>query len=116
MPNYADRKLMEQFKAAQDEAMEDDWRIGAIEEYLDRQPVGSYVCIRQIKHEALSPIKEYPQDPSPKESQEIAQIMNKFDEWKRVGLKRISGYGPQRCWERMERKNEFVAIEDEPPF
>jgi hypothetical protein len=116
MPNYADKKLMEQYKAAQDEAMEDDWRIGAIEEYLDRQPVGSYVCIRQLKHEALSLNKDFPQDPTKKDSQEIAQIMNKFDEWKKTGRKRIEGYGQQRCWEKIDCKNEFVEVDDDPPF
>ena len=48
--------------------MEDDWRIGAIEQFLDTKPLGSLVCVRQIKREALSPSKEYPQDPLPKES------------------------------------------------
>ena len=101
MPNYANRNLMEQYGAAQEEAMEDDWRIGAIEDFLNRQPVGAFVCVRQIKHEALSVNRDFPQDPTPKESQEIGVLMNKFREWEKSGRKRISGYGLQRCWEKI---------------
>ena len=31
-------------------------------------------------------------------------------------IESIAGYGPQRCWERIENKNEFMEVEDEPPF
>jgi hypothetical protein len=27
--------------------------------------------------------------------------MNKFSGWKKAGRKRISGYGLQRCWEKV---------------
>ena len=113
MPNYANRNLMEQYGAAQEEAMEDDWRIGAIEDYLNKQPVGSLVCIRQIKHEALSVNRDFPQDPTPKESQEIGVLMNKFGEWEKSGRKWIAGYGQQRCWERMRADSQNF---EELPF
>jgi len=98
MPNYANQDLRDYYVAAQEEAMEDDWRIGAIEQYLEQQPVGALVCIRQIKHRALSANPDFLQDPTPKESQEIGTIMNKFDDWEKAGRKRIDGYGLQRCW------------------
>jgi hypothetical protein len=101
IPNYANKALREQYAEAQEEAMEDDWRIGAIESFLERLPVGEFVCIRQIKHEALSANRDFPQDPTPKESQEIGVLMNKFGGWKKAGRKRISGYGLQRCWEKV---------------
>lgn len=100
MPNYANKDLREQYKEAQEEAMEDDWRIGAIGQFLDTQPSGAFVCVRQIKHEALSPSKDFPQDPLPKESQEIATLMCKFSDWKRVGIRRTVNYGKQRCWQK----------------
>ena len=74
----------------------------------------SLVCIRQIKREALSPSKEYPQDPLPKESQEIAILMNKFNDWNKVGLKYIEGYGRQRCWERIVAPTLFHEEEGLP--
>lgn len=101
MPNYANQDLRDYYVAAQEEAMEDDWRIGAIEQYLEQQPVGALVCIRQIKHRALSANPDFLQDPTPRESQEIGTIMNRFDDWEKAGRKRIDGYGLQRCWEKI---------------
>ena len=66
MPNYADKELRDAYKAAQDRAMEDDWRIGVIEEYLSRKSVGALVCIKQIANEALSSNPDFPQNPTPK--------------------------------------------------
>lgn len=116
MPNYADRSLLEDFKAAQDDAMEDDWRIGAIEAYLGQFSIGDVVCVRQIKREALSPSLSQPQDPTPKESQEISIMMNKFPEWKRIGLIYTSDYGRQRCWRKAGEKTIPGAEVDELPF
>lgn len=100
MPNYASRGLLAEYQAAQDEAMEDDWRVGVIEAYLDGQEPGALVCIRQLKHDALTPPDGFAQDPSPKESQEIATIMNKMPGWERVGRIYIKDYGRQRCWRK----------------
>lgn len=116
MPNYANRDMLKQFEAAQEEAMEDDWRVGAVEAFLDRQPLGTLVCIRQIKHEALSPNRDFPQDPTPKESQEIGVIMNRFSEWKNSGRKYTQGYGRQRCWERVAMSDAKKRDIDELPF
>lgn len=115
MPNYANPDLVEQFRSAQDDAMEDDWRVGAIEELLRQQPVGALVCVRQIKREALSASKDFPQDPTPKESQEITQLMNKFQDWKPVGRVYTRDYGRQRCWKKV---GDFANVSDtdELPF
>ena len=116
MPNYANRSLVEQYGAAQEEAMEDDWRIGAMEQFLNRQPLGGLVCIRQIKHEALSVNREFPQDPTPKESQEIGVLMNKFSEWGKAGRRVVGTYGRQRCWERIKAPSDKQNDFDELPF
>ena len=116
MPPFANRALLKDFSEAQTEAMEDDWRVGAIEDYLDKLRVGERVCVRQIKHEALSVNRDFPQDPSPKESQEISVIMNKFPDWKKAGRQYISGFGQQRCWEKTGN-NETIEVLSEPlPF
>ena len=116
IPNYANKDLRDQFKSAQDEAMEDDWRVGAVEAFLNRQPIGTLVCIRQIKREALSANRDFPQDPTPKESQEIGTIMNRFTDWKKSGLKYIGNYGRQRCWERTSMPEEQRQNFDELPL
>ncbi|MFA5675432.1 MAG: virulence-associated E family protein [Christensenellales bacterium] len=115
IPNYADQTLTNHFISAQEEAMEDDWRIGAIEQYLNRQPVGELVCVRQLKHEALSVNRDFPQDPTPKESQEIGVIMNRFKEWNKVGLK-YTDYGRQRCWMKMNESNRADGMDEDLPF
>ena len=111
MPGYANRDLLDQFKAAQDDAMEDDWRVGVIEAYLERQPEGAVVCVRQLMHEALSPNPEFPKDPTPKESQEISTIMNKFDGWEKTGRIRTVGYGRQRCWRKTVKTDKTSGSE-----
>lgn len=115
MPNSADRSLIEEFRSAQYEAMEDDWRIGAIEKYLSLRPVGSLVCIRQLKREALCDA-EHPQDPTPKESQEISIIMNAFPEWERTGRINTPGYGRQRCWRRVCGDESLTSSAQDLPF
>lgn len=112
MPNYANKDLRDKYKIAQDDAMEDDWRVGAIGKFLDEQSAGDYVCVRQIKHEALSPNKDFPQDPTAKESQEISILMGKFDGWEKVGVHRTLKYGSQRCW----RKTGEINPEDMLPL
>lgn len=118
MPNYAKRGLWEQYQAAQEEAIEDDWRVGAIQQYLDSKPVGTCVCVRQLKREALTMGEDKPSDPSPKESQELTMIMNKFEDWEKGGRVNILGYGRQRCWKKIKGTDENSDAEqfDELPF
>lgn len=116
MPNYSDRSLLGDFKDAQDEAMEDDWRVGAIEAYLDNKQAGDVVCIRQIKHEALSPNREFPQDPTPKESQEIGMIMNRMTGWEKTGRVYTPNYGRQRCWRKKTLPERQDGLPKNIPF
>lgn len=116
MPNYANRALLDDFKAAQEAAMEDDWRVGAIEKYLDAQPLGSLVCVRQLKREALT-MGDFAQDPTAKESQEIGVIMNKFSNWERCDKPQYTpNYGRQRCWRRVGEINISAENADELPY
>lgn len=114
MPNFADKSLLAEYKTAQDNAMEDDWRVGVIEAYLDRQEVGDFVCIAQIKRDALSlNHPDYTQDLDPKESQEIATIMSKIKGWERAGLVYTRDFGRQRCWRKVgagSAANTFDAL------
>lgn len=120
MPAYANRALLPVIRERQDEAREDDWRIGALEKYLDRQPIGTYVCIRQLKREALAENNEFPRDPPPKESQEINIMMNEFTDWVKVGRQYTANYGRQRCWQRvsmqstLKSKGNFEDVDELP--
>ncbi len=113
MPAFADRSLLSDYKAAQDEAMEDDWRIGVIEKYLDEKSPGDIVCIKELKCEALFPDSDFQKDLTPKESQEIGKIVNSMPGLIKCGLKYTPKYGRQRCWQK-EITN--FATADELPF
>ena len=96
LPAYADEKLTADIMAKQRDAMEDDWRIGAIGAYLETRHQGEAVCAREIMHMALSPDPERPQEPTKRDSLEIGQIMTReFPEWHRVGNIRTSRWGVQ---------------------
>lgn len=98
---YADRSLVSQIRAAQDRAVEDDYRIGLIKEYLDFK---DEVCIIQLWREALhsDPLK-----PTRKESQDISLIMQSFPDWeKQPNAKRMGEYGVQKYWKRVSGQAE----------
>ena len=101
MPNYANRKLLSVYRERQEEAMQDDWRQGAIMAYLDLKAEGEYTCVRELCHKALSPNPDFPKEPSLIESKDIGMMMNKMPGWERVGNKRIGSYGVQKCWKKV---------------
>lgn len=108
MPNYADENLIEEYRAAQEAATQDDWRIGAIEAYLARKPLNAFVCVKEIMEKVLSPDKEHPQNPSPRDSKDIGIIMSKMDGWEKVSQRQyVPEYGQQRGWV----KTSAMAIE-----
>lgn len=79
-------------RAHQEEAKEDDWRVGMMAEYLKGQSV---VCVKQLWEEAL----QMKNPPTKRDSQEIATLMQNFPEWVREKkAKKIPGYGTQKVW------------------
>lgn len=122
MPAFANRTLLTVIREQQEIAKEDDWRVGALDKYLKPLPIGSYVCIRQLKREALCENAEFPKDPLPKESQEISIMMAEFLEWEKVGRYSHPVYGQQRCWRRTSNHDllksgaDFVDCDELPDF
>jgi predicted nucleic acid-binding protein len=120
MPAFADRSLLPEIESEQEQATEDDWRIGVIGEYLKSKPIGSYTYIRQLKRDALMKNEEYKQDPLMKESQEIRIIMERFTDWQRIGRVTVPGDGSQRCWIRTgksdiyEKQGNFEDVDELP--
>ena len=111
MPNFANRKLVSVYRQMQEEAAQDDWRVGAIQAFLDKKNPGELTCIREISHRALSPNPDFPREPSLIESKEIGIVMNKLPDWKRSGTRRVGVYGKQRSWIKLEP---FSAMLPEP--
>lgn len=100
---YAKKDLLGDIKAAQEDAMEDDWRVGAIKDYLDSMKVkpDSKVCVIELWHCALGEPDERKPDRS--DSIEIGKIMNEIPGWKRVKTPvRLTRWGLQKIWKKVD--------------
>jgi len=104
---FAKKEVLTAIREAQDAAMEDDWRQGAIEQYLEDQKKSpnSTVTVIELWHRALNE----PEDSKPtrKDSIEITQIITSIPGWIQ-GQNKITvvPWGRQRYF----RKNNFAAL------
>ena len=108
MKPYADRDLVAVIREMQAAAVEDDYRVGMIEDYLEER---TEVCVLEIWQNALK-MGEFSK-PSKKDSTEIALILQGFDGWeKQPKVKRFADFGVQKWW----RKGGISAEEDMLPL
>ena len=99
MKPYADRNLTKVFREHQKEAVEDDYRVGMIEVYLENK---ERVCIHELWQKALK--NEFTK-PTRKESNEILLIMQSMEEWEKGKQSEyFREYGPQIPWKRIKNK------------
>lgn len=104
---YADKSLMKEIKIAQDEAVEDDYRVGMIEDFLSTH---TETCILQLWKEALQ--NEFTK-PTKKDSNDIALILQSLG-WKRDEKTLRRGcYGVQRWWRRENEDFEEIITDDD---
>lgn len=115
MKNYARRDLVEDYRAAQEDAMMDDWRVGAIETYLADKAIGDFVCVRELCQKALSK-DGLGHDPSIVESKDIGLIMQKMSDWEKTGLHNYSEFGRQRSWVKTKESLQEIDTQEELPF
>lgn len=86
-------------QSEQEEASEDDARIGLIEGWLDARSPNQFVCVSQICEEALA----IPRSEQKRWFQtEVREILERhFPEWERLEKKkRVGSYGPQLAYRR----------------
>lgn len=115
MKPFADRHLLDKYQEAQEDAVQDDWRVGAIQAFLDRKAPGELTCVREVCHRALSPNPDFPKEPSLVESKDIGKILNRFKDWERVTGSRVVGvYGNQKCWRKVVAEGEPDNRPDKP--
>ena len=113
MPPFADYRLLEEYHARQEDAMEDDWRVGKIMSYLDHFVVGSKVCAIQIYKECICPDSSV--NPKPYESREIGQIVSRIPGWEKLPSRFYADkYGQQRGW--VKKAESKASSADELPF
>ena len=78
---YARKEVLADIRKEQAAAMEDDWRVGAIEEYLNamKKPQDATVCVLELWHYALQNPSEI--KPTRKDSIELTQIIANMPGW-----------------------------------
>ena len=103
---FAKKEVLDQIRAAQEAAMEDDWRIGAIELYLEEQKkrAGSTVSVIELWHNALNEPEE--SKPTRKDSIEITQIITNIPGWIQCPSPIRTKWGLQKGF----RKDNFAAL------
>lgn len=95
---YADRNLLEEIREMQGKAVEDDYRIGMIENYIKNK---TEVCIMELWKNALdNPFSK----PTRRESNEITLILQSIGGWVRDKVKRHDDFGNQMFWKKTEEK------------
>ena len=109
LPPYADRSLTEIIRKKQQDAVEDDYRVGMISDYIKDK---SEVCVLELWQEALK-MGSYSK-PEKKDSNEIGLIMQSLDGWEKAKkTKRIAGYGVQKYWARKYDDIEEIDTDDD---
>ena len=103
---FAKREVLDQIREAQEAAMEDDWRIGAIEQYLEEQKKknGDTVSVIELWHRALGEPEE--SKPTRKDSIEITQIITNIPGWVQCPNPIFTPWGRQKAF----RKDNYFAI------
>jgi len=112
IPNFADRRLISEIRQMQDEATEDDYRVGLIAGYLDGR---TETCVLDLWKNALG--NEFSK-PTKKDSQELGIIMQSIEGWsKQEKVKRFPTFGVQKWWAKEAKSLDLLEnIDDELPF
>lgn len=97
---FAKKEVLEQIRAAQEAAMEDDWRIGAIEQYLEdtKKRPNDTVTVIELWHNALNEPAE--SKPGRADSIAITQIITSIPGWIRSSAKINTAWGRQKCFKK----------------
>ena len=106
LQQFARKEVLEQIRAAQEQAMEDDWRIGAIEQYLEdtKKKPGDTVSVIELWHNALNEPEE--SKPGRKDSIELTQIVTNIPGWIQCPNLVTTKWGRQKGF----RKDNYFAI------
>lgn len=102
---YADRSLITEIRERQAASVEDDYRIGMIEEYLEDK---SMTCCIDVWKNALG--NEFTK-PTKRDSMEIGLILSSLEGWEKCEkTTKTADFGVQRCW--VKRPD----VDDDIPF
>lgn len=100
---FAKRELLDVIRTAQRGAEEDDWRVGAIQQYLEdtKKMPNAMTCIIELWHKALNQPEE--SKPGRSDSIEIGKIMNEMEGWERCNkTARMDPWGVQKVYKKTQ--------------
>ena len=103
---YADRNLLEDIRNKQEQAVEDDYRVGMIERYIKGK---DKVCVLELWKYALD--NEFSK-PTRRESNEITLILQSVGGWERGKIERHETFGNQMFWYRTEPQEKPKTYDD----
>jgi predicted P-loop ATPase len=106
---HADRSLLKEIRQKQADAVEDDYRVGMIEEYCRRK---DKVCIIELWQKALG--NEHSK-PTRKDSNEITLILQSLSGWSKGKIERSQEYGNQQHWNKSAEKSFAEKTDNLPP-
>lgn len=93
---------------AQNNAVEDDPKVGMIMDFLDNKKVGDRVCNIEIFTNCLNGLKK---NFDRKQQQDISRLMASLPNWERSkSTHRFDGFGPQKYWEKIEIVDEWEDL------
>lgn len=102
-------KYMADVIKAQDNAVEDDPKVGMIMDFLDNKKVGDRVCNIEIFTNCLNGLRK---NCDRFQQKEISRLMANLPDWKRGNsTHRFEGIGPQRYWEKIEVIDEWEDLD-----
>lgn len=94
LPPYPDPDLLDEIRHQQQNAMEEDWRVGLIADYMAHKRVGDTVCVLELWYNALG--MESTKKPTRKDSVEISQMIRSMPGWTVESKVMRGNYGQQR--------------------
>ena len=97
MPPFLDKSLIDDARWRQEDALEDDYRVGMIAKYLNDKQLGDTVCIIELWGRALG--EDF--KPTRKDSNEISEILQNMPGWVRCGNVWTQNWGVQKGWRKV---------------
>ena len=97
MPPFLDKSLIDDARWRQEDALEDDYRVGMIAKYLNDKQPGDTICIIELWIRALG--EDF--KPTRKDSNEISAILQNMPGWVRCGNVWTQNWGVQKGWRKV---------------
>lgn len=102
----ANKDILDKIVEQQNSYVEDDWRVGVIEKYIENK---NKVCVKEIWDKAF---KYSERTITKKDSNDIVSIFDNYfnGEWERSNCIRFEDYGRQRGWRKKLQPNDVDLV------